>query len=283
MEAQFSDKTYFHWNQIQSLKKQLGYDIKGNIPEKVDVLNDIIDSVKILPNQYFYINHTPTSHTVYVSPEVMDILGYEREEFEYRRQMDIIHPEDQPIVMAGMKYYYPLTNFKVFKPFELGVHFNYRAYHKNGTMKKLLRYASPIIYDESGKMVYHISMATDITEMQPSNRVHIWHTGLPDDVPQFPTDKFYNNSLLSKREIDVLFYLCEGLNSIGIAEKLFISRHTVDTHRRKILAKMEVENTGQLIRKALELEVIPQSPVTSRSRNGVGSESLLQHDSKSRN
>lgn len=270
----YSEKTDSHWIQLQRLKKQLGYDINGAIPEHDQPLIDIISSIKILPNQYFYINYSPNTQTVYVSPHVKKILGYEIEEFEYKRLLDIIHPDDQPIVLAGTYFAYETANSKVFNPFEFGVFFSYRAFHKNGTLKRLLRYSSPINYDITGKVIHYISVVTDITEMQPSNRVHIWHTGLPDEVPPFSTENFYNNKVLSKREMDILFYLCEGLNSNGIAQKLFISRHTVDTHRRKILAKMEVENTGQLIRKAFSMGLIPQSPVKSNSLNGEGSVSV---------
>jgi DNA-binding CsgD family transcriptional regulator len=280
--AKFSDNTDSHWIQLQRLKKQLGYDINVTIPEIDELLNDIINGIKILPNQYFYLNYTPTTQTIYVSPHVKNVLGYETEEFEYKRLLDIIHPDDQPIVLAGTYFAYETANSKVFKPFEFGVFFSYRAFHKNGTLKRLLRYSSPIKYDITGKVIHYISVVTDITDMQPSNRVHIWHTGLPDEVPPFSTENFYNNNLLSKREMDILFYLCEGLNSNGIAQKLFISRHTVDTHRRRILAKMKVENTGQLIRNAFNMGLFPQSPVKANSLNDVESVSVHQLDNKSR-
>lgn len=265
--SDFSDKTNFHWNQLQKLKRELGYDLNAKHPDNIDHLLEMVKRIPLLPNQYAYINYAPLSSTVYVSPGIKEVLGYEVEEFEYRRQMDVIHPDDQPIIMASLKYYYPIFSYKVFKPFETSVFFDYRAKHKNGSVKKMLRYATPLEYNSDGKMIYHLCVVTDITEMQNTNRVHIWHKGLPDTIPFFPVDSFYDNNLLSKREMDILFYLCEGLNSLSISEKLFISRHTVDTHRRNILSKMKVDNTSQLIRKSIELELIPQSPVASTYRN----------------
>ncbi len=263
MESKYSEQTLLYWKEIQRLKKTLGYDVDGSVPEQGELLMEIIKRIQLLPNQFFYINYTPKSHIIYVSPEVKENLGYDLEEFDYRRLLDIIHPDDQPIVLAGTNYYYPLGNFRVFKPFEFAVFFNYRVSRKNGIQKRVLRSSSPLLYDDSGKMIYHISVITDITEMQPSNRVHIWHSGLLGHIPTFPIESFYNNSVLSKREMDILFYLYEGLKSDQIADKLYISKHTVDTHRRKMLAKMNVENTGQLIRKSIKLQLIPQAPATS--------------------
>ncbi len=55
------------------------------------------------------------------------------------------------------------------------------------------------------------------------------------------------NSILSKREQEVLRLIVDGKKSLEIAEQLFISINTVDTHRKNILAKCEVKNTAQLV------------------------------------
>jgi len=52
----------------------------------------------------------------------------------------------------------------------------------------------------------------------------------------------------SKREIEILKLLAEELTSQQIAEKLFISFHTVESHRKNMLSKAGVKNTAGLIR-----------------------------------
>ncbi len=54
--------------------------------------------------------------------------------------------------------------------------------------------------------------------------------------------------LLSGREKDVLELMLEGITSAQIAEKLFISRNTVDTHRRNILNKLNATSTIELFK-----------------------------------
>lgn len=62
--------------------------------------------------------------------------------------------------------------------------------------------------------------------------------------------------ILSRREKEVLEHIAEGLTSPQIAAKLFISLHTVDTHRKNILTKFNVNNTAALIKLAVRLNLV---------------------------
>lgn len=61
---------------------------------------------------------------------------------------------------------------------------------------------------------------------------------------------------LSERELDVLKLISDGLSNQDIADKLFISLHTVKTHARKINVKFSVKSRTQAIVKARELEIL---------------------------
>ncbi|MDZ7607631.1 MAG: helix-turn-helix transcriptional regulator [Cyclobacteriaceae bacterium] len=54
----------------------------------------------------------------------------------------------------------------------------------------------------------------------------------------------------------VLQLIAEGLTNSDIADKLFISTTTVDTHRKNLLTKFEAKNTATLIRMAAHYEFI---------------------------
>lgn len=56
---------------------------------------------------------------------------------------------------------------------------------------------------------------------------------------------------LSRREAEVVKYLCRGDTNKGIAERLFISKLTVKGHVRKIYQKMGVHNRATLVSKIL--------------------------------
>lgn len=57
---------------------------------------------------------------------------------------------------------------------------------------------------------------------------------------------------LTSRELEVLNLICQGLSSQEISEKLFISFHTVESHRANLMHKAGVSKTAGLVRWAVE-------------------------------
>ena len=62
--------------------------------------------------------------------------------------------------------------------------------------------------------------------------------------------------VITRREKEVLQLIADGLTNHAIAEKLFISTTTVDTHRNSLLAKFDVRNTANLVRLAAQFDLI---------------------------
>lgn len=58
--------------------------------------------------------------------------------------------------------------------------------------------------------------------------------------------------VLTSREQEVLLLIAEGFTNAQIAEKLFVSPYTVDSHRKNLLTKFEVNNTAGLIKLAVK-------------------------------
>jgi DNA-binding NarL/FixJ family response regulator len=61
---------------------------------------------------------------------------------------------------------------------------------------------------------------------------------------------------LSDREKEVLGCIASGLTTHEIAEKLFISKNTVETHRKNLLYKLKARNTAELVNKAYKQRLI---------------------------
>ncbi len=61
---------------------------------------------------------------------------------------------------------------------------------------------------------------------------------------------------LSERELEVLQLVSEGKTTKEIAENLFVSARTVETHRVNMMKKLNVQNTAELIKKAAHLRLI---------------------------
>jgi DNA-binding NarL/FixJ family response regulator len=72
-----------------------------------------------------------------------------------------------------------------------------------------------------------------------------------DTMPKSPFER------LSLRERQVLRRIVDGATSAAIAEHLSLSRKTVDTYRGRLMVKLGVDNRSELIRCAIEHELIP--------------------------
>jgi DNA-binding CsgD family transcriptional regulator len=59
-------------------------------------------------------------------------------------------------------------------------------------------------------------------------------------------------SIISKREKDVLNLIAQEMTSTEIADELIISHHTVISHRKNLLYKLDAKNSAGMIIKALK-------------------------------
>ncbi len=62
-----------------------------------------------------------------------------------------------------------------------------------------------------------------------------------------------NRPFITPREKEVLILISDGLTNQEIADKLFISHLTVDSHRKNLLLKLNTRNTASLIKTAFEI------------------------------
>ncbi len=61
---------------------------------------------------------------------------------------------------------------------------------------------------------------------------------------------------ISEREMEILYHVCLGLSNQEIADKLFISKRTVDKHRANLLSKTGCKNTAALVMYAIKNKMI---------------------------
>lgn len=65
----------------------------------------------------------------------------------------------------------------------------------------------------------------------------------------------FNKNILSNREKEIVNLICEGLTTLEVSEKLFISKNTVETHRKNIFFKLKISTTAQLVSIAMKLGI----------------------------
>jgi DNA-binding NarL/FixJ family response regulator len=73
----------------------------------------------------------------------------------------------------------------------------------------------------------------------------IWNWNSDENI--INEDKFLKNSFnITSRELEIIHYLARGLDNEEISEKLFLSYHTIKTHRKNIYMKLQISNLTQL-------------------------------------
>lgn len=80
----------------------------------------------------------------------------------------------------------------------------------------------------------------------------LYHSSIKSDEHKIAEGK-YELDGLTKRENEILYYLAKGLPSKDIADKLFLSPRTVDSHRSKIIQKYKLKTASELVHFAHEV------------------------------
>lgn len=111
---------------------------------------------------------------------------------------------------------------------------------------------------EAGASGYLIKSSTKEEITHAIRQVHKGGMVLsvPFDLVQSTPFEKNEIPILTPREKEVLYLIAEGLTNPQIAEKLFVSVLTVNSHRKNLLNKFEVTNTAALIKKAAQMNLI---------------------------
>jgi len=184
---------------------------------------------------------------------------FESKNFAEKKQIldSSIHPEDQPFVTSlrkkGFDYIFSL-------PFEQRKDYKHimecRVLGRNGEYVRFIFQCQIIEITESNDYVLILSIS-DVCPDQTSNepvkfRLVNFKT---NEVIDFPTFDEADISL-TKRELEILRLVNEGMISKEISDKLSISIHTVNRHRQNILEKMSVDNLMEAINYSRKLGLI---------------------------
>jgi DNA-binding NarL/FixJ family response regulator len=110
---------------------------------------------------------------------------------------------------------------------------------------------------DSGASGYVLKNATQEELMEAIETVIKGKIFLSDEVSSSLRKTEHNSTpVLTRREKEVLELIASGMTNNEIAEKIFISASTVDTHRKNLLAKMTARNTAELVKLAFYHKLI---------------------------
>ncbi len=230
---------------LKAFRKKISDEVSDH-----DFDSNSYDNLAHLPlnvKQCLYIFHWGRGKIVY-ERGLQKLTGYTIEEYYLEDMMRYIHPDDRYFVSNITKEAVEHTFETDASEINTRLFITFRFRKKDGSYIKLLRQTSSYEKDSNGKMISNFSLLTDITFVDSRNRVEWDLTSNQLDLEIFKK-KIYSvfRGYFTEREKEIIQGIVQGLTSIEIANILFISKHTVATHRKNILRKAGVNMTSDLI------------------------------------
>lgn len=197
---------------------------------------------------------------LYLSHNTEEILSYSKD--DYRNgvsfQFNNMLPEDRQVFSE--KIFPDILRFLLTIPrqeFSLyRFSFTYRFYRKDGCINNLLQHSTYLEPGPSGNPLLNRVVFSDITYYKSDCRMSLTISYLTKDKGYLTIYKKRYNPLaktfISNRELEILKLCLKGLSSKLIAEKLFLSIHTVKNHKRNMMERTSSKNISELINFALK-------------------------------
>ncbi len=196
-----------------------------------------------------------------VGGTIKQITGYEPDYFEgkgYFKFFKLHSLQDIYKSLRGSAQYfkYLYDSKKERRPF-IKANRTLDLYKKDGSKIHVLVQGIPVLFNAKMDVIMFLIICTDISEFKPDNKFthFIIDSSDPEEIKKVAIvhDTFENEVQFgpSPAEKKVLMQLSNGLSSRQIADQLFISQHTVRTHRKNMLKKFECSSSSSLVRKAI--------------------------------
>ena len=219
-------------------------------------IDDLIASIFSIGPFYFYIFDLGSRDIHYMSPPVREIHGLDPDLARLEDITDLIHPDDMGFVtkaeQAGFDLCFNRIGAERFLKYKYSYCFRMRV--ADGSYRLFNHQAVTVTTDENFNISQSLNVHTDISHLTTVNTYKASAIGMLGEPSYLNIDVLSespalknNNSIFSNRELEIIREISHGLTTDAIAEKLFISRETVKTHRKRILNKSGCRNVGQLI------------------------------------
>ena len=208
-------------------------------------------------NSTFYcITNTVLQNFEYISKNFTACTGLSRDKMmkdgmEY--YWSLFHPEDIQLWIKSLKglMTFTMTEINDEQRKKMSYTWNYRIKNSNKEYVNIIQNTTPLQFDETNKPIIGLA---HYTVLHGAPKMDICATAkYLNDQNEYETVYHQNMSttnllgLISNREKDIVRLIITKNTSEIISKKLNISTHTVNTHRRNILKKLNLTSTFELV------------------------------------
>lgn len=207
---------------------------------------------------FFYVVKYPDGKYNFLGKQQEHVSGYSNEEFKaggIELFLKCIVPEQIDFILEGV--YPDILAFVSGLPDDEAkkrvlIQYNYRFKRKDGQFINLLEHVHILELDSAGRpaIVMGNVIMLQNTDIQPVRLTikQLNGQGVSETVLSKVYSALQTEQNISAREMEILRHLAMGKSSKEIGRQLFISRHTVDTHRRRLLKKTGSSSVVELTR-----------------------------------
>lgn len=238
-------------------------DIWVNIPKSIskqvdftqkEIISRYVDAFHI--GEYFYmVFNTQSGEIEFVDERIEMILGYAPEKFSLSTLLEVIHPDDLPYFFhyeqSAVRFFSRLSQVQLY---QYKFSYDYRIRLKDKTYKRVLQQVIPIFYFPEGG-ARTLVIFTDLTHFNLQGIPKLSFIGM-QGAPSYynvhlEEDFKLNETIFTKKELEILQYVIQGMRSEDISKLLNRSIYTVRTHRKNILKKSGCRNVQELLMKSV--------------------------------
>lgn len=205
--------------------------------------NKVIDELSS-ENYFLILSRFNVSSPVYLSENALELIGSKSKE-EFKNNWffieNVIDTDSSNIIIKALKHFFK----KPHEDFDMC----YQIKTLKGQKKWVYAVSRVITFTNENKPDFILTIGVEIEKMLQNQ--------LNERLGLEASDLLKSNiniklkSYLTEREQEVLNLVALGLESNEIAEKLYISVHTVKTHRKNLMRKLKVNNGSELMRFAI--------------------------------
>lgn len=241
---------------INSIYNQI-FDTYPNIELEVHVKKLIeLDSFYPYNTTFFCITNTALKSFEYVSKNFTACTGLDAKEMKEGGMnyfWSTFHPDDIQLWIKSLTdlMEYTMNETSVAQRKKMNYTWNYRIKSAKGNYLNIIQNTTPIQFDQENKPIIGLA---HYTVLDSNMKMDICASAKYLNENNEYETLFYKNlttanllNIVTNREKDIIRLLIINKKSEEIANKLFISKHTVNTHRKNILKKLQLSSTTELI------------------------------------
>lgn len=209
-------------------------------------------------NQFFYIADLLKIRILFTSWGSLKILGLSPEQVDTSTFFMLAHPEDHErlnraqakLFKSGLELFIQQRGISIVSVLIQG-----RNAEGNYINLLLQTYS---FYSDVQRTAFTLIVATKLAAFKlDKDSLHYYYAGNNPAMFRYPDEALLKEGYnFSGRELEILKLIAEGLGSEQIADKLFLSVNTVDTHRRNILKKTRKSTTHELVIEMQEIGIL---------------------------